>query len=69
MKTPNFASQDYYKIRYEKFESNNGITTNGNRIKNIAFIDMMVSLILKKSQKIQFLMKYQILQIQTMMVN
>ena len=38
MKTPNFASQDYYKIRYEKFESNNGITTNGNRIKNIAFI-------------------------------
>lgn len=38
MKTPNFASQGYYDIRYKKFEKNNGITTNGVRIGNIAFI-------------------------------
>lgn len=39
MKTPNFASRDYYDIRYKKFENNGGITTNGNRISNIKFID------------------------------
>jgi hypothetical protein len=36
MRTPDFASEGYYKLRYEKFED--GITTDGKDISKIAFL-------------------------------
>ena len=37
MKTPDFASEQYYNRRYKKFEGT--VTTDGKRLDNIAFID------------------------------